>query len=249
MNKYGLIGEKLGHSHSKKIHELIAKINKFELLYEYYECADIEEIRACVELIRKGTVKGFNVTIPYKETIVDFCDTLTPAAQVIGAVNTLYIKDGFLVGDNTDHEGFARLLSYYHINPKGRTAYVLGSGGASKACLYTLNQLGAKAVMVTRDKSKYKNKFQFVIDYEVFNKIGVYPLVINTTPVGMYPDVMSCPIKLEIAKQIDVVVDLIYNPKRTVLMSQTNFSTNGLVMLVAQAIKAQEKWQVRLLKK
>lgn len=248
MSKYGLIGKSLAHSHSKQLHELIAANNRLNLTYDYYECLDEEALKTCINLLRNGTIKGFNVTIPYKEKIIEFCDKLSPAASTIKAVNTLYMKDGYLIGDNTDHVGFKRLLSYYHINPKGRTSYVLGSGGAGKACLYALNQLESKAVLVTRDKVRHQGLFKFVIDYDVFNQIGTYPLVINTTPVGMYPNVLACPLKLEVASQIDVVVDLIYNPKKTNLMKHASFAANGLVMLIAQAIKSQEIWQEKELK-
>lgn len=248
MNKYGLIGKTLKHSVSKPLHELIRAYNGLNFTYDYIECETDNQVYETIELLKLGKYHGFNVTIPYKETVIPFCDKLSEAAKKIKAVNTIYMKDGLVYGDNTDYYGVIRLFEFYHIKPKTKAVYILGSGGAAKATAYALKELGYLPVVVSRDKEKHKPHFQTVIDYDQFYQIDKYPLVINTTPVGMYPNVNDCPLPPNISKKVEIAVDLIYNPKKTQFMKDASFSCNGLVMLVAQAIRAQELWQNKLLK-
>lgn len=248
MSKFGLIGKSLKHSHSKALHELIAKNNQLTYTYELLEYESKDDLIVAIDLLKKKKYSGYNVTIPYKEAIMSYCDELSEAARKIQAVNTIYLKDGLVYGDNTDYYGVMRLFEFYHINPKTKAVYILGSGGAAKATAYALSLLGYLPVVVSRDKQKNKKQFSMVIDYEQFYQIDQYPLVINTTPVGMYPNNDDCPLPPYIAKKIDIVIDLIYNPKKTVLMKEANFSCNGIVMLVTQALRSQELWQKKLLK-
>src|SRR5574344_1827141 len=133
MSRYGLVGKDISYSYSKKIHEKIGETLSLRISYDILDSKDLLEVSSHVNQLRNGYYKGLNVTIPYKESIIDFCDELTEHARKINAVNTLYMKEGKLIGDNTDYIGFKAILDYYHINLKNQVVYVLGSGGASKA--------------------------------------------------------------------------------------------------------------------
>ena len=173
MNKFGLVGRNISYSLSKRIHEGIARMNGYRITYEIYDCETELDVVARLNQVRQGYIQGLNVTIPYKESIVRYCDRLTDTAKEIGAVNTLYMVNNELVGDNTDYYGFIKLLNLYHVNPKGKVSYVLGSGGAAKAVHYALKSLGAKAVIVSRDKDKIKNQFQLIADYDVLEIVQI----------------------------------------------------------------------------
>ena len=147
MNKYGLLGYKLSHSQSKIIHEYFFETNGIEASYDLIEIEE-DEIKEKLDLIRSGYYQGFNVTIPYKEKVIKFLDKLSDAAKEIGAVNTIYIRDGLLIGDNTDYLGFIDELSHLDIEVENKNVYVLGSGGASKAICYALSKSYANPLIV-----------------------------------------------------------------------------------------------------
>lgn len=217
---YGLLGSKLGHSYSKLIHERL-----YDCEYRLIELApgDLESF------IGGRGFEGLNVTIPFKQAVIPLCDRLTEEARRIGAVNTLYFdEDGALTGHNTDHYGMTRMLEGFDL--AGKTALVLGAtGGTGKTALSALNDLGAKVVPVSRGGA---------VDYE-----RVYSLradfILNATPVGMYPDVLSAPVEPGRIEGLQAVADVIYNPARTLLMQRAAEkglrSVGGLSMLVHQA--------------
>lgn len=235
MKKFGLIGEKLGHSYSQLIH---SKLGDYE--YELCEVAE-DEVET---LLRNEEYGGFNVTIPYKKKVMALCDKLSETSTAIGSVNTVVRgEDGKLTGYNTDYDGFKYLLTATGIDVKGMKCMVLGSGGASLTVQNVLPELGASEVVVISrtGENNYEN-IQRHFDSEI---------IINTTPIGMYPNNGRAPVNLDDFKNCKGVVDLIYNPNRTKLvldaMAKSIPATGGLEMLVAQAKEASEFFTGRLI--
>ncbi len=239
MDKYGLIGRKLSHSYSKIIHEEIYRMLGINATYDLIEVEEFE-LKTLIDKLRNGEYKGFNVTIPYKEKILEYVDYVDDAVKNIKAANTIYIKDGKVCATNTDYLGFIEELKFFNIGLTNRTGLILGSGGASKAVAYALDMIKAKYHIVSRTK-RLDN-----ITYSELDNVK-YSYIINTTPVGMYPNVDSSPLDEKYAAKASVIIDLIYNPKNTKLMGYNQNSYNGLMMLLNQAIKAEEKWQGEIL--
>ena len=235
MNKYGLLGHKLSHSASPIIHKYIFDKNNIEGSYELIEIEE-EQLPEYVEKVRNGIYSGLNVTIPYKKKIIPFLDELSPASLNIGAVNTVYLKDGKVIGDNTDYLGFIDEVNAYNIDVCGKDVYILGSGGASRAIVYALKILGANPIVVSR-------KIGFGISYDELKSIDHYSLIVNTTPLGMYPRCGECPLDVDTIKKADSVLDIICNPKVTKFMEASKEGYNGILMLIFQAIHAEEIWQ------
>ncbi len=235
MNRYGLLGYKLAHSQSKEIHEHIFKENNIDAVYDLIEITE-DEIKDKIDLLRTGYYSGLNVTIPYKEMVIKYIDKLTEAAIKIGAVNTIYVIDGLVIGDNTDYLGFIDELQFYGIDVSGKDVYVLGSGGASKAVCYALKKINANPIVVSRDSNKG-------ITYNDLRSINHFDLIVNTTPVGMYPNVDGEILSQEIVSKASCCVDLICNPKVTKFLEYSKRGYNGLYMLIFQAIHAEVRWQ------
>lgn len=231
MKKFGLIGEKLTHSYSPLIH---SKFGDYE-----YELCEVKEDELA-SLINSEEYGGFNVTIPYKKKVMEFCDEISDTARAIGSVNTIVRgSDGKLTGYNTDYSGFAYLLKVIGLDVKGLKCMVLGSGGASLTVQAVLRDLGASEIVVISRKGEnnYENiKCHF--DSEI---------IVNTTPVGMYPGNGRSPVNLDDFNSCQGVVDLIYNPNKTKLvldaMAKSLPATGGLEMLIAQAKEASELFQ------
>ena len=229
--KYGLIGERLGHSFSKIIHGRLAD-------YEYELC----EIAPCDldEFMRKRDFLGINVTIPYKSAVIPYLDEIDPAALKIGAVNTVVNSDGRLIGYNTDFYGMKKLISHAGVDVCGKKVAILGSGATSKTAQAVLDSLGAgEIIRVSRRISKG------VIDYDtLINKHSDIDVIVNTTPVGMYPEIDGCPVNLNCFKQLIGVIDAVYNPICTELILDAKAreiaAEGGLYMLVGQAVRACE---------
>lgn len=224
----GLLGRKLGHSYSPQIHGKLASYR-----YELYE-REPEELE---DFLLLGDWQGLNVTIPYKKAVLSFCDSLSDCAREIGSVNTLLRRaDGSLFGDNTDAYGFSFLLRQSGVDPAGKKALVLGSGGASVMVCWSLRRLGAREVTVIsrRGENHYGNLARHT-DTE---------LIVNTTPVGMYPNNGESPLDLRLFPRCSGVLDLVYNPARTALLLQAEQlgipHAGGLRMLVAQAKRSAE---------
>ena len=229
--KYGLIGEKLGHSFSKEVHAALAD-------YEY----ELLEIPAddLASFMLKKEFKGINVTIPYKESVIPFLDEISDEAREIGAVNTVVNRDGRLYGYNTDFFGMRALFLTLGVTAKARKVAILGSGGTAKTARAVFKSFEASSV-ITVSRSKKGS----LIDYaELYRDHTDTDIIINTTPVGMYPDNGSSPIDLGCLKNLSGVLDVIYNPLRTRLVLDARSrgipSIGGLYMLVAQAVYASE---------
>lgn len=229
--EYGLIGEKLGHSFSKDIHNLIGDYN-----YILKEIAK-EDLN---DFMTKKDFKAINVTIPYKQDVIPYLDYIDPNAKAIGAVNTIVNKDGKLFGYNTDFIGLKRLIEFTGLDLKNKKVLILGTGGTSKTAKAVAQSLNAKTILkVSRSKK------DDVIDYEEAKSLhNDADIIINTTPSGMFPNTADCPIDLTPFSKLQGLVDVIYNPLKTNLVlnaKQLGLKANGgLLMLVLQAIAAAE---------
>lgn len=245
---YGLLGEKLSHSLSPEIHNELLKSMGKQGVYKLFEI-DKDSLLDFVKAIKLLNVSGCNVTIPYKKEIIKYIDEISDEAKSIGAINTIYLKDNKLYGYNTDYFGFEYLIKKANINVKGKSAVILGNGGAAQAVLhYLLDNLISKIYIVTRDKNKMEvnlNNNINIISYEELRYISG-DILINTTPVGMYPNINISPVEKEIVANFNSVIDLIYNPMETLFIKYANElkknSISGLYMLIGQAVKAQEIW-------
>jgi Shikimate 5-dehydrogenase len=231
MKKYGLIGEKLAHSYSPLIH---SKFGDYE-----YELCEVSEDKFA-DLLHSEEYAGFNVTIPYKIKAMELCDELSDNAARIGSVNTvIHGDDGKLRGYNTDYYGFSYLLKRNKINVAGEKCLVLGSGGASLTVQAVLQDLGAKEIVVISRKGPD--------NYENISRHFDAGIIINTTPVGMYPHNGRAPVNVVDFRECTGVIDLIYNPNRTRLILEATARSipcaGGLEMLVAQAKRASELFQ------
>jgi len=221
----GLIGEHLSHSFSPQIHRLLC-----DYPYTLTELSP-DEVGA---YMRSGSFDAINVTIPYKKTVIPFLDTVSSEAMAIGAVNTVVRDaDGRLHGYNTDYFGFHHLLTVFGIPVKKRKVLVLGSGGASVTVCAVLRDLGADVVVISRSgKDNYSN----------LERHADAELIVNTTPVGMYPHNGASPLSLDLFPRLCGVADIIYNPARTQLLLDAEArgipTINGLPMLTAQAAQA-----------
>ena len=225
--KCGLIGRKLSHSYSPKIHSYFSNYE-----YKLYEL----EPNELESFMKSSDLDAFNVTIPYKKDVIPYCNKLSVGAERIGAVNTIIKeKDGTLSGYNTDYYGFLYMLNSTDVGVKGKKAIILGSGGASLTCQVVLKDLGASEVVVISRNSEN--------NYNNLNKHFNAEVIVNATPVGMYPNIDQCPVSLNVINNSKVVMDIIFNPKITKLLEYAKSNINGLYMLVLQAIKAEEIWQ------
>lgn len=237
MKKYGLLGFPLSHSYSPLIHKEIFKDFGLDCTYSLFEVKE-EQLPLMIEKLKQGEYAGFNVTIPYKKEIMKYLDEISPEALEIGSVNTVVLRDGKAIGYNTDYYGFYNQLLHFNVPVKGKECYVLGTGGASLAIYKALVDLGGNVTYVSRRAR------EGVITYDELEERHIDVLV-NTTPVGMSPNIGVSPVKSSVAKSAGYVVDIIFNPRRTQLLLDAGSEMDGLYMLVGQAIKAEELWQGR----
>jgi len=245
MKRFVLIGEKLGHSCSPEIHKLTMKNMSVEGDYSLLELQK-DEIPGVIEDIRQGRLTGMNVTIPYKVEVIQYLDTITPEALEIGAVNTVAFQGGKLIGYNTDYWGFKYTLEKMKVDITEKNCVVLGGGGSARAVIKVLEDMGAVIYLVSRSPEKLKDDFSGfknlnIISYDQLETLKG-ELIVNTTPVGMFPNVDACVVSKEIIQNYSKTVDLIYNPRETLFLSRSEDGENGLYMLVGQAVKAQEIW-------
>lgn len=273
-NQYYLLGKKLSHSISPLIHEIILEelniIGKYDLL-EIEE----DEIKNTIKRLENNEFIGCNVTIPYKEKVLSYVSSKSDEVRKIKATNTLFIKNGKVRAENTDAYGFTKLLEKNGIIVEDKTVLILGTGGASKCVNYVLSKLSAKNIFVfsrndvnsekdneTNNKTNNKThneksittylNYSFIKDNEYYEKIlKKVDIVINATPLGMYPkteknplDLFNDVVKKRIIEESEVFIDLIYNPSKTCFLKSNkhNRSYNGLDMLIYQAIYAQKLW-------
>lgn len=234
---FGLIGHGISYSLSPKIHQTVGKVISKDINYRIKDL-EKDDLNQFIYELKDNLYQGFNVTKPYKEEIYNRVDQLTTVAKNVGAVNTIYVKDGKVIGDNTDVFGFEYLLGYWRIDVKDKNILILGTGGAAKAVAYVLKNKGANYQYASRNSKKEMD--EKVISYDEIN-LDVFDIYINATPIGTYPNVDDCPLdKSKVTNQI--VIDLIYNPKQTKLMSYAKKAYNGYIMLLAQAIKSDMLW-------
>lgn len=238
---YGLIGHPLKHSFSPSFFNAKFKEENIDARYELFDIEELSEIKKIID--STPNLNGLNVTIPYKENVIKYLDEIDETAKIIGAVNFIKINDGKLLGFNTDAFGFEKTLLKYLSN-QSKNAVVLGNGGSAKAVRFVLEKNKIEYQIICRTP---KNK-----DELSFNDLNVinwkdYTFVINTTPLGMFPEVdLFPPINYDQINQEHVLIDLIYNPETTrfLELGKSNGARiqNGLEMLVAQAEKSWEIW-------
>ena len=237
--KYGLIGKNINYSFSKKyFNDKFLKENITNCSYENY---DLQSVKDFKKIIKDNAIKGFNVTIPYKEEIMEFINKIDPIAKKIGAINTIKIHNKNIIeGYNTDYIGF--VISLKNLISNQKKALVLGTGGASKAIIFGLSSIGIESTIVSR------NKREGVISYSELNKkvIEENTIIINCTPLGTFPETQECPkIPFKFLSSNHICYDLIYNPEKTkfLLESEKMGATiiNGKKMLENQA---NESWKI-----
>ena len=232
--KSGLLGRKLGHSYSPQIHALMGNYS-----YDLFE----REPEDVSNFVRNGDFNGINVTIPYKKDVIPCMDELSPMARRMGAVNTIVRRgDGSLFGHNTDYFGFSSMVQRSGISVSGKKVLVLGSGGASNTAVKVLEDMNAHVVIISRSgENSYQNLYLHA-DASV---------IVNTTPVGMYPHTGVSAVDLKTFPKLEGVLDMIYNPARTQFLLDAEElglpRENGLWMLVAQAKEAAEYFGGKLL--
>lgn len=224
--RYGLIGERLGHSHSPAIHSMLV-----DYAYELFPISP----GAVASFIRQPNIGGLNVTIPYKETVLPLCDALSPQAMQIGSVNTLVYDEAHrITGHNTDYAGVCAMLKRAGIGLKGQKVLVLGTGGTCKTVLQVARDAGAREIITVSRSGP--------VTYENVHQHTDADILINTTPVGMFPNVEASPVSLALFPALRGVVDVIYNPLRTRLLLEAMDrgipTAGGLSMLVYQAAEA-----------
>ncbi len=223
--KCGLLGESLKHSYSPQIHSLIAD-------YPY----DLFQVKSdnLQDFFTKSDFTGINVTIPHKKAVLPYCSQLSDCAKKLGSVNTIVrLDDGSLYGHNTDYFGFSYLIKHANLHVTNKKALVLGSGGASVTVVAVLEELGADVTVISRTGEN---------NYANISRHQNAALIVNTTPVGMYPENGCSPVDLSQFSQLECVIDIIYNPMKTKLLLDAEShgikTENGLRMLVAQAVES-----------
>lgn len=224
--KCGLLGRHLTHSYSPQIHSRLGNYS-----YGLFE----KEPNEIGTFLKLGDWDGINVTVPYKKDVIPYLDELSPIARRLGAVNTVVRRDGKLIGHNTDYFGFLTMVRSSGLIVSGKKALVLGSGGASNTAVAVLEELGANVVVISRNGINHYGNLHMHKDAAI---------LVNTTPLGMFPDTGLCAVNLDELPNLEGVLDVIYNPARTKLLLEAEkrglVTINGLLMLVAQAKEAAE---------
>jgi shikimate dehydrogenase len=242
MINFGLIGKSLSHSFSRSYFE--KKFIENELKDHFYKNFELETIEQFSNVLKTQNFKGLNVTNPYKESIIPFLDELSIGAKEIGAVNCINIVNGKTIGYNTDAYGFGQSIKPFLDTTHGR-ALILGTGGASKAVAYALKKIGVEVFFATSSNKKNTNTFF----YDEINEgmMSAFKLIINTTPLGLYPNINEAPaLPYHLFTDKHLAYDLIYNPEQTLFLKQAKekgaVTINGLSMLHLQAQKSWEIW-------
>jgi len=242
MKKYGLIGHPLTHSFSKKF--FTEKFEKEQLIDCQYDLFDIPSINELSIILKNNPdLRGLNVTIPYKEKVMEFLDEIDEEAKKIGAVNTIKIENNKLIGFNTDYFGFKQSLKPF-LEISQERALILGTGGASKAVYHALTSLNINCLFVSRNpKNENEISYEDVNEYVIRN----HQIIVNTTPVGTFPNINEKP-AIDYTQITDkhLLYDLVYNPTETQFLKEGKqkraITLNGLQMLQLQAEKAWEIW-------
>lgn len=243
---FGLIGQSLSHSFSKEYFtKKFTALHLSEYVYELWELKDLQSIRSFIK--SKENVIGFNVTIPYKTEIIRYLDNISDDVKKINACNCVHIKNQQWIGYNTDWWGFYKMIEN-KLEKHHSSAMILGTGGAAKAVAYALEKSGISYVYVSRQKKLSSNVEVLTYDELLSEHFMKHRLIINTTPLGMYPNVDTLPpIPIDFINEKNFVIDLIYNPKETLLLQEAQKRgakvLNGLEMLYLQAEKSWYIWQ------
>ena len=244
MKHYGLIGYRLSHSFSKKYFS--QKFEKENITDSSYDIFDIEKIDLFTEVLSKNkNLIGLNITIPYKESILEFLTEIDPKAKEIGAVNTIKISEDkkSLKGFNTDYDGFKKSLKPF-LDINHERALILGTGGAAKTVKFVLNELNIDCLMVSRNpKNNNEISYNDVNEYVIKH----HQVIVNTSPIGTFPNINECPeIYYDNLTDKHLLYDLVYNPQETEFLKKGKekgcITINGLQMLKIQAEKAWEIW-------
>lgn len=261
----GLIGYPLGHSLSPKIHNAALKACGLEGDYSLFPIApdDKDGLKDLLGRVRSGEITGLNVTIPHKQNVIPLLNELTETAQAIGAVNTIYLRENKLIGDNTDAQGFLSDLKKFIGKREagiGKSVLVLGAGGSARAVVYALSNDGWNVTVVARRIEQAQSLADSFINYQLhittfdlqpFDKLRAAPstfdLIVNTTPVGMTPNTDHSPLPENLSLPQHVAIyDLVYNPRETKLVKDALTkgikATTGLGMLIEQAALSFELW-------
>jgi shikimate dehydrogenase len=259
MIRLGLIGCPLDHSLSPKLHNAALQACDLQGVYSLYPVApeDIQTLGALLNQVRTGELTGLNVTIPHKQNVIQFLDELTPRARAIGAVNTIYLKEGKLIGDNTDAPGFLTDLNRFIQEStaliEDKSVLILGAGGSARAVAYALEQAGWTITVAARrieQAQALANPHLRVTHYDplhIAHLLSTFCLIVNATPVGMFPitDASLWIDGLAFPKGA-IVYDLIYNPRETLLVKQARAAglraSTGTGMLIEQAALAFQLW-------
>jgi len=246
----GLIGWPVEHSRSPLMHNAAFAARGLDWQYVLLPTS-FDQLQAALDQIRSGELAGANVTIPHKSAVMPLLDEVDPAAEAICAVNTIVVRDGRLIGCNTDAIGFTRALSETGVDVNGKPCAVLGAGGAARAVAHALKGLGGSVTIYARDVTKARaligldGQARSLDDLDQLERETI--LVVNATPVGMAPNVDASPWPDDVRFPAGALaLDLIYNPRRTRWMAQAERSgarsTNGLAMLIYQGAAAFEIW-------
>ena len=246
MKRYAVLGEHLPHTISPAIHRAIFALMGIEADYGVLELARSDAPHIRTRLLSDGYA-GVNVTIPYKETVIPQLDVLSAEAEEIGAVNTIALENGRLTGYNTDYYGLQALFAATGIDPAGGRAVVLGTGGAAKAaCAYLRNASVRELYTASRTADKAPIPGAARISYDALAAMSG-DVIVNATPVGMFPHIGVSPVPGAVIGRFGAAVDLIYNPAQTEFLRLAAANgckaANGMVMLLMQAVRAEEIWQ------
>ena len=253
MQKFGLIGFPIAHSLSPVLQGNLLKSQNIEGEYQLYPIEPDNLVEEFAKLEKLG-LTGLNVTAPFKQDILAFLDEVAPAAKKMGAVNTIFFKDGKKYGYNTDYDGFGMVLDQINFSCEGKKVLILGAGGGALAASHYVANQGAKEVwIVSRNLDKKSHGGFPLLSYDqLAENLRTTDLIVNCTPVGMHPNLDASPIDLNLLDSYKgAVVDLIYNPFKTKLIEKAISlglaASGGLMMLVGQGIAAQQIWQEKKL--
>ncbi len=246
--RFGVLGESLPHTLSPEIHTALFKEQTISAEYSVYE-QTADQVAQLPQFMEKEHLTGLNVTIPYKETVFPLMDEIDPAAQEIGAINTILRKDGKLFGYNTDYIGVLSMFQKAGVSLKDQSIVILGSGGATRALIYGFHKAGAASVTVAARNQEALSRLAERFPYLKTCSLEAVPsgdILVNATPVGMYPHIGKSVVDASVIKDFHTAADIVYNPLITEFLSIASAeglkTVTGLMMLVDQAIGAQEIW-------
>lgn len=247
MRFYGLFGQSLAHSISPQIHRKIYEVAETEAAYKIFEI-EPNRLKSALDAMTVLDIRGANVTIPYKETVIPLLDTVSPLAERLHSVNTIKQVNGHLAGFNTDYDGIALTFNQRNWRVKDQQVVLLGSGGASHAAAHYFKDQGARSIcVVSRSAANQEGEWDYLTYDQLRTQSG--DILVNCTPIGMYPNVDASPVDKDVIQSFQVIFDMTYNPVETLFLKWAKElgkeSTNGLDMLVGQAMRSVEIWEDR----